>query len=693
MKHIDINDNDPNFIPTTVLNRLDKMSDDLTGSLLKNLANRFKDEIADGIKEGLTSKEIGKRLQAKYGDFKNKTTQSIVARTLLHAAYNQGNMFDALQDDMIVAFRFSNPADARSTQICKHLAGKVIKKEDIKDFIPPLHWGCRSTLIPLFYNDDIDPATVVDKQMRQTDWFKKNVAGKLDKEFTDFTSMDLTKAVEEAKETESDEINVPEEIKRMTNETLDRLSDILDRQTLPFNTSGVADFVARESMLEAVKQTLPETPSVRITKDYIRTDSNLRPLYDAYKDGDLYDTLLKTNAYDISKAIETAGKRIFENEAVKAFKADSVDDENITAFLENNHGAARISPQLQERFKNVLKQFGRDPDFFNITLNDLRRRITAGLSNYSDFHMLDESAQIAFAEYLTEFFKSIDRGAKVTFKDKNALNETIINTFIRHADYDTFIETAPMALFNGAAFAGIKRHLNEAISAVTSNEFEANEIRNRIALSGVERIDTRSAVAAVESVKRKLKLSENKKGVGAANDKFENNLNRENIKIAKPVGKPIISDEDFENWIELIAKEKMKRGRTEVIGQINEKILDKLSEKGIELSTNELVINDVQIIHLLRDAKQNRNQAIDLDTLKKIKEIIDNPEMVLWDQDDPAIVYISSGKDKNDKIKFVLKINQFIKTNEGKKFTNYIVTAGIIKENNTREKHYENIKE
>lgn len=504
MKHIDINDNDQNFIPTTVLNRLDKMSDDLTGSLLKNLAGRFKDEIADGIKEGLTSKEIGKRLQAKYGDFKNKTTQSIVARTLLHAAYNQGNMFDALQDDMIVAFRFSNPADARSTQICKHLAGKVIKKEDIKDFIPPLHWGCRSTLIPLFYNDDIDPSTVVDKQMRQTDWFKKNVVRKLDKEFTDFTSMDLTKAVEETKGAESDEINVPEEIKRMTNETLDRLSDILDRQTLPFNTSGVADFVARESMLEAAKQILPETPNIRITKDYIRTNGDLRSLYDAYKGGDLYNALLKTNAYDVAKSIDAARKRIFENEAIKAFKADSVDDENITAFLENNHGAARISPQLQEQFKNVLKQFGRDPDFFNITLNDLRRKVTAGLSSYSDFHMLDESAQIAFAEYLTEFFKSIDRGAKVTFKDAAALDETIINTFIRHADYDTFIETAPMALFNGAAFAGIKRHLNEAISAVTSNEFEANEIRNRIVLSGVERIDTRSAAAAVKSVRGKV---------------------------------------------------------------------------------------------------------------------------------------------------------------------------------------------
>jgi len=515
---------DDDFIPKTVLDRLDQMAGDLTGSLLKDLAGRFKNEIADGIKGGLTSVQIGKNLQAKYGDFKNKTTQSIVARTLLHAAYTQGAIYDSLMDEDIVAFRFSNPADSRSTKICAHLAGKVIEKKDIHEYIPPLHWGCRSVLVPLYYNDDIDPTTIITPKVRDSAEFRKNVTNKLDKNFTEFTTMNLKKAVEETEEARMPKAT--EEIQKQTAATLDHLQTILAGETLPRNDSESADFVVREAMLETLRRTMPEEKNIKRTKDYLKTDAALNKIYEAYKNKDLKGELLKHNAYDIARAVEKAGARIFDNEAVKAFKAESVEDKSLDLYLNELGGDRKISDQLKSQIKNLLRQYGRDPDFFNLVLNDLRRQATAPLSSYSDYQMLDEDLQNIFNEYLSEFFKSVDRGAKVSFKDRAALDKAIINTFIRHPDYDRFVDSVPFATLNDVAYTAMLKRLNEAIAGVTKNEFEANEVRNRILFAGVERIDTRSAAKAVESIKNKLNNLQNSHSGGIINSEtnYENLL-------------------------------------------------------------------------------------------------------------------------------------------------------------------------
>lgn len=493
---------DDDFIPKTVLDRLDQMAGDLTGSLLKDLAGRFKNEIAAGVKDGLTSVQIGKNLQSKYGDFKNKTTQSIVARTLLHAAYTQGAMYDSLMDEDIVAFRFSNPADSRSTTLCKHLAGKVIEKKDIHNYIPPLHWGCRSVLVPLYFNDDINPEKIITPKVRDSAEFRKNVTNKLDKNFTEFTTMNLKKAVEETEEARMPKAT--EEIQRQTDATLDSLRDVLGRESLPRNDSESADFVVREAILETLRRTMPEEKNIKKTKDYLKTDAALNKIYEAHKNKDLKGELLKHNAYDIARAVEKTGTRIFENEAVKAFKAGSIEDKSLDFYLDGLNGGRKISDQLKSQIKNILRQYGRDPDFFNLVLNDLRRQATAPLSSYSDYHALDEDLQNVFDEYLSEFFKSVDRGAKVSFKDRAALEKAVINTFVRHPDYDRFVDSVPFATLNDVAYAAMIKHLNEAISTVTKNEFEANEIRNRILFAGVERIDTRSAAGAVESIRKTL---------------------------------------------------------------------------------------------------------------------------------------------------------------------------------------------
>ncbi|HNY10705.1 MAG TPA: minor capsid protein [Candidatus Wallbacteria bacterium] len=666
------------------------MSQDIFKSLLDDLSRKFKSEIERGVKEGLSSDQIGKNLQAKYGGFKNKITQSTIARTLLHAAYSKGAMFDTIDDPFVVAYEFYNPDDMRTSKICHHLAGKIIRKEDIAKYTPPLHWGCRSILIPIFDNDEIDRNKIVTPKMEKGDKFKKNVVDQIDPEFTDY--MGVNKMLDEMKRNKDAQAVDNEATMAKTNIALDHLRVGMDTERMPGNTTGADDYIAKEVLNEIARREVTVDKRAD-AKSYLDDEPELKGLYDAYKNNRIGDVLEKKDARKTIDATDRVGRDILKNEATRKFNESANADEMLDFFLEESGGGI-LPEDLKKKISDAIQRRAWDPMFLNPTLADLRRKAEAVVMRQGgDIRQMSESDRAILNSYFDEFFRSIDRGANVRITNPDVLDAEILRIISQHPEYKNITDRlyGHILTFQETARNAVLRQLDNSIDGVTADPLEQNIIKNKIKLADFF-VHMDNSLKTVNDIKAKInKKVKPQKGVGAAADNFENNLNKENIRIAKPLGKPIISDEDFGVWVDQVASEKMKRGRAEVIGKINEKILDKLSEKGIELSTDELVIEDGQIIHLLRTNKQNRNQAISLDSLKKIKEVIANPETVLWDSRDPAIIFITSGNKKDEKIKFVLKINQFIKTNEGKKFTNSIVTAGIIQEFNSQEKRYEEI--
>jgi SPP1 gp7 family putative phage head morphogenesis protein len=182
------------FIPEISKEFIKKSVDDVHESLINNLLKKFNKELSDGVSQGMTDKQLAKTLRDKWDDFKSKTSSIITARTILHAVYNRGALQDMIDLPGLIGFEFSAIIDSRTTDICQHLDGKIIKKEDIYKYTPPLHWGCRSTLIPIFDTETISDAKYLNEN---SETYKKYIQKNLNTDFYDYTHKDMKKWQEE----------------------------------------------------------------------------------------------------------------------------------------------------------------------------------------------------------------------------------------------------------------------------------------------------------------------------------------------------------------------------------------------------------------------------------------------------------------------------------------------------------------
>lgn len=119
---------------------------------LDNLEKLLYPAMQDALMEGLTLPEF--REQVRDLLLSNAHTETIF-RTNLMSAYNSGHadsFFDPLVSDMIPAFEFTAILDGRTTEICRIMDGRIIYKGEMlsSPIVPPLHFNCRSTVIPIF---------------------------------------------------------------------------------------------------------------------------------------------------------------------------------------------------------------------------------------------------------------------------------------------------------------------------------------------------------------------------------------------------------------------------------------------------------------------------------------------------------------------------------------------------------------
>lgn len=101
--------------------------------------------------EALT--DTAKQLQESLG--LSTAAAERVARTNLNAIYNDAHMNILQQNsDIFVGYRWEAALDDRTTLICYHLHGKFFALGDMPPG-PPAHWNCRSILIGVFGNGDL----------------------------------------------------------------------------------------------------------------------------------------------------------------------------------------------------------------------------------------------------------------------------------------------------------------------------------------------------------------------------------------------------------------------------------------------------------------------------------------------------------------------------------------------------------
>lgn len=114
-----------------------------------NLAQTVKQEIVNGMIQGINLKTITKRVSEKFETAKKNDVERLL-RTEVNYVLNQATL-DGYKEAGIEKYEFSATLDSRTSQICSELHGEVfeIKKIAVGLNYPPMHPRCRSTTIPV----------------------------------------------------------------------------------------------------------------------------------------------------------------------------------------------------------------------------------------------------------------------------------------------------------------------------------------------------------------------------------------------------------------------------------------------------------------------------------------------------------------------------------------------------------------
>jgi SPP1 gp7 family putative phage head morphogenesis protein len=98
-----------------------------------------------------------------------------LVRTNLNQVFNMGRrqFFESPEvSGYVLGYQYSAILDPRTTEICRWLDGKTypITSEKLELLTPPVHWNCRSILVPITVDEGVEewddkypPASLLEK--------------------------------------------------------------------------------------------------------------------------------------------------------------------------------------------------------------------------------------------------------------------------------------------------------------------------------------------------------------------------------------------------------------------------------------------------------------------------------------------------------------------------------------------------
>ncbi len=126
------------------------------------ILKKVKPILFSGIKEGKSIKEMIKGINATlkgYDAMAPHRTETMV-RTTVHSAYNEARRQQYIDmGDLIVGYFYSAILDGRTSDICLSLdsgAAGVYNPDEAMTISPPSHFQCRSLLVPVFKDEEVD---------------------------------------------------------------------------------------------------------------------------------------------------------------------------------------------------------------------------------------------------------------------------------------------------------------------------------------------------------------------------------------------------------------------------------------------------------------------------------------------------------------------------------------------------------
>jgi SPP1 gp7 family putative phage head morphogenesis protein len=140
----------------------------------------IKAAISRGLDEGATLSEMKKQIQDATGTWLSDWRAENIARTEATKMYNAGRIARYSDPDIngfVEALQYDSVLDARTTEICQHMANKIVPitdKATINKYTPPNHYQCRAAWLPVTryeeWSSDVDSIN-----MEPMDGFKRDV--------------------------------------------------------------------------------------------------------------------------------------------------------------------------------------------------------------------------------------------------------------------------------------------------------------------------------------------------------------------------------------------------------------------------------------------------------------------------------------------------------------------------------------
>lgn len=111
-------------------------------------------EAGEGFEEGLynTLREWLPVRDSAGRTINQASRSEVIARTNIMDMYNHSRLSMLQRQELakwVLAYRYTAILDSATTPICRHLHGKIFTKETLNGYNPPVHFNCRSMLLPV----------------------------------------------------------------------------------------------------------------------------------------------------------------------------------------------------------------------------------------------------------------------------------------------------------------------------------------------------------------------------------------------------------------------------------------------------------------------------------------------------------------------------------------------------------------
>jgi SPP1 gp7 family putative phage head morphogenesis protein len=121
------------------------------------ILKKVKGTLADSIRSGLGFNNIVKMLNKDLEGYGlGGARLETIARTNVMKAFSESRKQELESTDGIVAYQLSAIMDDRTSDICDELDGLIFEPEDLDYYNTPLHFNCRSIIIPIFQDEEFE---------------------------------------------------------------------------------------------------------------------------------------------------------------------------------------------------------------------------------------------------------------------------------------------------------------------------------------------------------------------------------------------------------------------------------------------------------------------------------------------------------------------------------------------------------